>query len=262
MKTKCQVHSRYNQPGFAQSISDCHSLLRSPNTRILLDSRNLVGAVRMNFSDRTTKEIVIKEYRLRGINLLKSAFLPSKALKAWRASNTLIEKKIETPFPVAYFEKRKGAFIYQSFFLAEFIHEVGEIRYLFFSLQPEKLQKLLIHLAPFLFRCHDSGILHRDLSDGNILVKTINAGYYFCFIDTNRIRVKKRIGTFKRAKNLIRLGIPAAHQRFFLEQYFNTNRINGFVWFWYRLNKKVLSGYIELKKRLKLREISQKLKIQ
>ncbi len=81
-------------------------------------------------------------------------------------------------------------------------------------------------------------------------------------IDTNRIRVKKRISIWQRIKNLIRLGIPAQAQPMFLSQYLESPEIHRHLWWWYRLNKIVFSGYIELKKKLRLRQLVRKLRIQ
>jgi serine/threonine protein kinase len=118
-------------------------------------------------------------------------------------------------------------------------------------------------LSGYLSLCHERGILHRDLSDGNILVKEDKSGEFrFYLIDTNRIRIKGRISSLKRIKSLIRLGVPPEHQRYFMEQYSGEDRVKGFLWFWYRFNKMVYSNNIKLKKKLRLRQLARKLKIQ
>ena len=176
---------------------------------------------------------------------------------------TLVEKGIETPPPVAYLEKRKGRFLDQSYFLTERISGAREIRYLFLELEPSGLRKLLVSLGKYLSLCHEKGVLHRDLSDGNILVKEDKSGEFrFYLLDTNRVRIKGRIRPLKRVKNLIRLGVPRKLQRFFLRQYLGKERVKGFLLLWYRFNKGVFASYIKLKKKLKLRQLARKLKIQ
>ena len=260
---KGRIQEVYNTTDFIQAISDCQKLLSDPESEILLDSRNRIGAVSLPLSGQKKMDVVIKEFRTRGVDKLKSLFLPSKAFRAWRGGMALAEKGIDTPHPVAYLEKRKMLFLSQSFFLTERINGVQEIRYLFLGLPPKELQEALVSLGQYLSNCHKKGILHRDLSDGNILVKKEESGEFrFYLIDTNRIRIKERIKPLKRIKNLIRLGVPPGLQRYFLDQYSGKGRIKGFHWFWYRFNKKVYANYVELKKKLRLRQLARKLKIQ
>ncbi|NQT81256.1 MAG: hypothetical protein HQ555_12800 [Candidatus Aminicenantes bacterium] len=260
---KGRIQASYNYPLFIKAISDCHNLLSAEETEILLDSRNKVGVVSLPKQDGGDVDIVIKEFRSRGVNWLKSCFLPVKAFKAWNGGMALVKRGIETPPPVAYMEKRKGLALEQSFFLAERISGVEEIRSLLLDFPLLKIRELLSSLGKHLFLCHKKGILHRDLSDGNILVREEKLGEFrFYLIDTNRIRVKSRITLLKRIKNLIRLGVPPEHQRFFLEEYLGKTVLTEFLWFWYKTNKRVYSNYVELKKKLRLRKLARKLKIQ
>ncbi len=260
---KGRILSDYDHPQFIKAISDCQRLLDDPKTEILLDSRNRVGVVVISLGEKEKADVVIKEFRSRGVNRLKSLFVQGKAFKSWQGGMALAERGIDTPPPVAYLEKRSGPFLGQSFFLTERVYGVEEIRFLFRNLPPLELRKLLTSLSQHLFLCHRKGVLHRDLSDGNILVKKEGSGEFgFFLIDTNRVRIKDRIGRLRGIKNLIRLGVPSEHQRYFLEQYLGEVRLTGGVWFWYRLNKVVYSSYVGLKKKLRLKQISRKLKIQ
>ena len=134
---------------------------------------------------------------------------------------------------------------------------------LFRELSPGALDKLLGELADFLSLCSCEGIWHRDLSDGNILVKRDPDGKYrFFLLDTNRIRCKNRVGTLRGLKSLIRLGIPRDRQRTFLAHYVHRSSISGWLWLWYRLNKVSYTNFVAIKRVLGLRKIAQKLKIQ
>ena len=258
-----KIQVAYNHSPFLEEISDCSRLLNKPEVEVLLDSRNRVGVVALPRQDGKVTDIVIKEFRSAGVNKLKSFFLPGKALKAWRGSVALMKKGIQTPPPVAYLEKRKGIFLERSFFLAERVAGVEEIRFLFPKFSPPELRELLISLGRYISLCHKKGILHRDLSDGNILVSKEKEGEFrFYLIDTNRVKLKKRIGLLKRLKNLIRLGVPGEFQRYFLEQYLGTTRVGIFFWFRFKINKVTYTYYVKLKKKLRLRQLAQKLKIQ
>ena len=258
-----RIQSCYNDPDFLEEISDCQRLLDEPSSKILLEGRNRVGSCRLRMSGGSFLDIVIKEFRIQGINRLKSLLLPSKARKAWRGSRMLVQKKISTPAPVAYLEARKGLFLDRSYFLTEMVEDVEEIRDLFPSLAGKELETLLVELAGYLSRCRQEGIIHRDLSDGNVLVnRTDESCCRFYLIDTNRIRYRRKVGRLRSVKNLIRLGIPPSYQRFFLEEYLQPQQLSKSLWFWYKLNKHTFAGYMGLKRILRLKKIAQKLKIQ
>lgn len=258
-----RLESKYDFPRFFEALSDCEILLERLDCRILHEGRNRVGVLALPQKDGDQIEIVVKEFCPRGIDRLKSLCLRSKALKAWSGAQALKARSIGTPFPVAYLEKRGRFFLEKGYFLSERIEGVEEIRILFRRLPLPELRTLLSSLAAFLRAVHDRGILHRDLSDGNILVKRENdETYFFYMIDTNRIKVKDRIGLLKRIKNLIRLGVPAQIQSIFLIQYLEAPKMRRHLWWWYRMNKRTFSWYIELKKKLKLKQLIQKLRIQ
>ena len=254
---------------FLAAVSDCRGLLSGPTAEIFLNGRNKVGAVSIPLEKGKALAVVIKEFHSYGINRAKSLFQPSKAAKAWRGACVLIERGLETPFPLAWLEERKSGFVIGSFFLSERIIGSREIRHLLRELTGDELCALLAALARTLRVCHERGILHRDLSDGNILVRKddgTEGGFHFYFLDTNRIRIRasRAIGSLARAKNLIRLGIPEPQRRYFLERYAGRRGETPspvFV-FWYRINKWVYTLYIGLKKRLKLKKLARRLRIQ
>jgi serine/threonine protein kinase len=257
-----RIHPDYDHPVFREAISKCGELLNDPGARIIQDTRNRVGAISVPLNEKEKKEIVIKEFRIQGINKIKSLFLSSKSLKAWRGGMSLLEGGIQTPFPIAHMERRNGRLLEESYYLAEFVDGLEEIRGLFRSLPENRLKKLVEDLALFLARCRKKGIIHKDLSDGNILVRIDQADQFtFYIIDTNRIR--KRPAVFLQGvKYLVRLGIPYEFQKFFLSTYSEEEFLPRRYWFWYRMNKSVYTHYVELKKKLRLKQISQRLKIQ
>jgi serine/threonine protein kinase len=257
------VVAAYDDPLFLQTIREPEGLWCQPGFEILADQRNRLGVFRLSLSGAEAKNIVIKEYSSRGVNKLKSFFLPSKAARAWRGALALSQRGLLTARPVAYFEKRRAGFVERSFFLSEKIEGAEEIRGLFRQPSASDLDPLLSALAGHLSLCHEMGILHRDLSDGNVLVKRDETGSFaFYLLDTNRIRVRKKIGASSRVKNLIRLGIPPSLQKPFLKKYFGERPLRMTSWVWYKLNKAVYSGYVKLKKKLRLKRLARKLGVQ
>jgi serine/threonine protein kinase len=222
-----------------------------------------VGVVRMPMSSGPPREVVVKEYSPRGFVRLKSFIQPSKAARAWRGALALKDRGLETASPAAYLEKKRRGLVERSFFFAARVAGAEEVRSLFRRLPPAELEPFLAALAGHLSLCHDRGILHRDLSDGNILVRKNESGQFiFYLLDTNRIRLRKKLGSFRRAKNLIRLGVPAAFQKIFLLQDSWVRPFQRRHWFWYKWNKSVFTAYIGLKRKLRLRKVARFLRIQ
>jgi len=253
----------YDDPLFLQAIREPEEFWRQPGFKILADQRNRLGVFRFSLSGGEVKNIVVKEYSSRGVNKLKSLFLPSKAARAWRGALALTHRGLPTARPVAYFEKRRAGFVERSFFLSEKVEGAEEIRGLFRRPSASDLDPLLSALAGHLSLCHEMGILHCDLSDGNVLVKRDETGNFtFHLLDTNRIRVRKKIRVSSRVKNLIRLGIPPSLQKPFLKKYFGGRPLEMTSWVWYKMNKAVYAGYVELKKKLRLRRLARKLGVQ
>ena len=258
-----EVTAEFDDPLFVEAILYPEELWTRPEVELLHDKRNRVGTIRVLLSSGLSRDIVVKEFSSRGIVRFKSLLQPSKAARAWRGALALKERGLGTASPAAYLEKRKHGLVERSYFFAARIDDAEEVRGLFRSLRATDLEPLLSGLAAFLSLCHDRGLLHRDLSDGNVLVKKDASGRtLFYLLDTNRIRIHKKVGGFRRSKNLIRLGVPPAFQKFFLRGYFRERPLRKAHWFWYKINKAVFTGYVGLKKKLRLRQIARFLRIQ
>jgi serine/threonine protein kinase len=261
---KGEIAESYSVPEYLSLLSDPRKLLAGPGSEILLDGRNRVAAVKIAPAGRPPAEIVVKSFGARGLSRLKTLIQPSKAAKAWRGAVALIESGFRTAAPIAYLERRSGGFVRESYFVAEHLPGGREIRFLFRELPPVELESLLAALAGELVRVHAAGLLHRDLSDGNILVENDGGAFRFFFLDTNRVRRRARLGSMARAKNLVRLGVPPGLRAHFLECYAAAAGgplRPGFA-LRYRVAKAVFSGWIGLKKKLRLKTLARKLKIQ
>jgi serine/threonine protein kinase len=253
MSRKGRINPDFDQYDFVKKISNFERLLQEPSLQILFNGRNRISVIPFSWQEGDTINIAAKEFFTRGLSRMKTFFLPSKAQKAWWGGVALMERDIPTPVPIAYLEGSRSPFIKESCYFTVLVEEVEEIRHLFRQLPSRELRFLVRALARHLNRCHREGILHRDLSDGNILVKKdARDEYIFFLIDTNRIRLRKRLGILQRIKNLTRLGIPRAHQKFFLGEYAGSGRIKKWMWIWYRISKNAYTWHIRLKKRLHL----------
>jgi serine/threonine protein kinase len=248
-----RINPEFKHPAFVAKLGRFPHFFQETSHRILFDERNRISVVPFRLAEGKPIDIVAKEFTTRGLSRIKTLFLPSKAHKAWLGAVLLVERSIPTPVPVAYLEKCRSPFIDESCYFSVLEEGAEEIRYLFRRLSPEELGSLVQSLAGYLRLCHKKGILHRDLSDGNILVRKEGRGKQtFFLIDTNRIRLIKGMGLLRRIKNLTRLGVPDSFQKGFLEEYTGSQELKKGVWFWYRLAKKTYTLHIGLKKRLRL----------
>jgi hypothetical protein len=260
-----EIAAAFDTPGFTAALKNFRTLLNGPDAAVLLDGRNKVRAVRIPSASDPTAEYVFKDFGLHGLRKLRSLVQPSPAAKAWRGANALKDRGFLTPSPVAFLERRRRGFVVEGVFVAERVSGGREVRALFRDLGEPDLKTLLAGLAPVLRSLHDRGLVHRDLSDGNVLVRDRSGrAAEFFFLDTNRIRLRRRVGRFSRARNLVRLGVPPAGRSFFLARYeeAGTKPIGPGFAFWYHLGKKSFARWVRFKKALRLRRIARKLKLQ
>lgn len=256
------ISQDYDFPSLRRMLQQGSTVLDQPEVELIAAGRNRIGVVSLKRDDDQELKLVVKEFRLVGIDRLKTFFLPSKARRAWQGAKHLIDSRIPTPSPVAFIEVRKGRLVKQAFFITKKVAEAVEIRGLLRERHGEELKLLLKELADFLRLLHQKKILHRDLSDGNILVKENEGQREFYLLDTNRLRKKRRLSTLVAVKSLIRVGVPAAYQKFFLQCYFGQPHPPFFWWGWYKIAKETFNVYLRIKNFLGLRKLVQRLRLQ
>lgn len=260
---KGKIHKDYDYPSFINQLVHWVNRDEFPKFEVIHDGRNRVGKISFSSDKEENIDLIIKEFRLKGIHRLKSAVGPSKARRAWDGAMAMGKRGLNTPKPAAFLERPKFPGVKEGIFITEFLEDSEEIRYLLLNSKSEKLENLVKSLAEYASLCHARGIIHRDLSDGNVLAKQNKKGdYIFYLIDTNRIRTKTRPGILRRIKSLIRLGIPKELQAFFLEIYTGKKPVVRIWWIWYRLNKSIFEIYLRLKKFLRVKKLAEVLRIQ
>jgi serine/threonine protein kinase len=275
------IAAAYDHPETLAALGDLPCLLRSPSAETLQSGRNKIVAVCLPAAESPSEtrpaslEAVVKIFGSRGFHKLKTILLPSKGVRAWHGAVALRGDGFETPGPIAVLERRRFGVAVESVFVAERIRGGREIRNLFREKPESDLRGLIEALAPVLAGLHAAGLVHRDLSDGNVLVfldenpsKFPNSGGdgpHFYFLDTNRVRRRRNLGPFGRARNLVRLGVPPPLRPFFLDRYvraagasFSSSRFE----FYYRTAKRSFESWLAFKKKLRLRAIARKLRLQ
>jgi len=252
----------FDEDRILAALKDFPGWLSSPEAEVLHDGRNRLVAVRLPGG----REAVVKIFGVRGFHKWKTLLVQSKGLRAWRGAHALMENSFGTPTPIAAFERRSRGLAVESVYIAGRVRGGREIREWFRDRPELDLRDLLAALASVLARMHRAGVVHRDLSDGNIFVFEKGPSRFdFLFLDTNRVRVRRKVGLFARARNLVRLGVPPALRPVFIEEYsisagprFRRRRFG----FYYRTAKRSFASWLEVKKKLRLRKAARRLGLQ
>jgi len=162
-------------------------------------------------------EVVVKQFRNQGRKRrVERRWKGSKAWRSWRVSLALQEADIATPEPLMWIESRHAEG--PSFFVSRRLHDVLEARFYFRALEAGREEEeypqmeagtVVEQIGRSIRRLHDAGIWHRDLSIGNVLFVAAEEGgpLEVYFIDLNRARIKRRLTTSQRTRDLSRLRI-------------------------------------------------------
>ena len=168
---------------------------------VIHTGRNLI--FRHRVGDR---EVAVKRFPVdRGRRLLYR-LRTSKAVRAFDHASRLLAVGIGTPRPLAAAETRRGAALLASFYCSEFVTAFREARLLKRADAPDRAE-LLELLGEFIGRLHESGVLHRDLTSGNVLLVPDDArpgSVAFQLVDLNRMRFG-RVGVRAGLANLAQL---------------------------------------------------------
>ena len=191
-----QLHASYL---YLQPLVDNIETHFQDATHILHIARNDIRVVTF-----AGEAYVIKSFNIpNSINRFAYRFLrDSKAKRSYNYSLTLGDDIC--PAPVAYIEHFQHGLLAQSYYISRYFDYDFTLRPLLDEVAFENRQGILQHFAAFTYQLHQNGILHRDYSPGNILIKKQEKGYQFKIIDVNRMHFK-RLNLNDRLTNFARL---------------------------------------------------------
>lgn len=131
-------------------------------------------------------------------------FRKSKARRAYENALVLLAKGFETPTPVAFLELAKHGLLRDSYFVS--IHCPYQRLFREFADGSSIVgrEAIIREFGILLARLHETGILHLDLSVGNILFDVLPDGCHFSLVDLNRMKFQ-RIRQKKGCQNFGRL---------------------------------------------------------
>lgn len=155
--------------------------------RVIYSGRNLIKVMVAN-----GMEINVKRYGVPALanRIIYSFFRIPKGRRAFVYPQMLIKKGFETPVPIAYIEKRRCGLISHSYFVSMQSPYQRDF-YEFGNADVEQCKDVVIAFARYTADLHQSGIMHRDYSPGNILFDQIDGKYHFMLVDINRMSFGK-----------------------------------------------------------------------
>lgn len=198
--------------------------------------RNYIYRTRLATPDGPL-EVAVKQFRHdRKKARLRRRLSGSKAAKSWRVARQMVAAGIATPEPILLADSEQ--LDEPSYFVTRHLDDAFEARYLLRALAAGRAAEEFPRIDPELFltllarllrRLHDSGFWHRDVSSGNVLVRTRDGADgggdrppELFLIDLNRTRRVRRLGRIRRSRDLCRLMIfRRGDQQRFLDVYWN-----------------------------------------
>ncbi len=168
-------------------------LIATPDKlNLLRKARNAVWLVENPLNDKV-KLVAKKPLTLHMHKKILDYFKPSKAQKSWNSSSQLMRKEIGVSKPIAFFEHKHNKSFDQNIYISEAIDHIGSVRDMFthfsyggMDFKGVAKEQAYLQLSGFLLHMHARGVLFRDLSGGNVLIKEASQGFDFVLIDTNR----------------------------------------------------------------------------
>ncbi len=162
-------------------------------------------------------EVVVKQFREESLRARAARRrLGSKAERSFRNALALGVAGVPTPRPWFFAADRSGR---ASYYACEHLPGALELRYLLRAARAGQereafphhdLDAILAELGRLARRMHDAGILHRDLSVGNVLLlPRPSGGHALWILDLNRARTGRVLSAWRRMRDLARLALDS-----------------------------------------------------
>ena len=132
-----------------------------------------------------------------------------KAQRSFEYANTLLERGVDTPEPIAYIVYRNVFGVTRSFYISR----QEEYDYTFRDLRvkcPADLEFILREFTRFTYHFHTQSIYFIDHSPGNTLIRREGERVHFMLVDLNRIKFMT-ISPLVGLKNFYRLNRSEEH---------------------------------------------------
>ena len=163
------------------------------------------------------QKLVVKAFKIPNFinKIVYTFFRGTKAKKSYENS-VRISKFV--PQAVGYIEFRKFGLLSDSYFISEQFEYDFTIREVITGAEFKDRENIFRELAKFTFLLHEDGILHKDYSPGNILIKADKDAYEFKIVDINRMEFKD-LNVDERLKNFSQLWAKDDDLKIVIDEY-------------------------------------------
>lgn len=192
---KYKINSRYKH--FESFILNIQNYF-TENTQSIHKARNELKVISCQKEDLVVKSFKVPNFIRR---LFYTFFRDTKAKKSYDNSLTLGDL---TPDPIGYIEFYEYGLLSDSYFIAKKFEYDFTIREALLDENFKDRKQIFESFAAFTFDLHEQGILHKDYSPGNILIRQEPEGYLFKVVDINRMQFKT-LSLEERMKNFNKL---------------------------------------------------------
>ena len=174
------------------------------------------------------QNIVIKSFQIlpKARRFVYTYLRESKAKRSYINSVRLLALDIPVPEPIGFIEFFRGGVLYDSYYVSRKVDYDFTIRKVL-NAGLNEYPGLISAAARFVASLHNRGVIHFDLSPGNLLIKRDSAEPHFYLVDVNRMKFKSRIGAASGLKNLVRLMEGPTHRKVFMSAYAEARLLDG-----------------------------------
>ncbi|MFT4633971.1 MAG: hypothetical protein ACI8PP_002582 [Candidatus Pseudothioglobus sp.] len=196
------------------------------HTKVIAEGRNRSLCIELEI-DGVQTQVLVKCFGRQSIrNDLRDASRGSKAARSFHAAHHLRQHRVGTPAPLAFVEHWTGRRLEESYYLSLFLDSsIGfgdRMLHLYHKdRECEAFIESLRIVALGARKMHDSGFVHNDLGNQNILFASTSQTETFSTIDLNRGRIVANLSVSERARDLSRLTIPSGMVEMFLSMYWD-----------------------------------------
>lgn len=200
----CRAYLRPQYSQLKSCVINIKGFFEENGTAIHAD-RNIIKVFDQSLFSDLDEALVVKSFKVPHPpgRFIYRFFRDSKAKRSLVNSLYLEQAGFSVPSPVAYTEYFENVLLKESFFVSKkldydcTLHEV-------YRKQLFNWHVILPLVVEQAYRMHSANLMHRDFSHGNVLVKQVDDGYLFSFVDLNRLYIGPV--TFKQGlKSLVRL---------------------------------------------------------
>jgi len=238
-----------------------NKVLRDTRNKLWTVDETATSAGAENKASNPSEQITVKLNRAKGIKKFSYRFVDSKGKRHWDNASAMLRCGVQTPAPVAYFERYNNSGIEDNYYLCRYIDNAFSARDVFAALNRGESnyrgfdrEQWFAQLSGFICNMHNQRIIHRDLSSGNLMITVSDSGIVELYmIDIGRAKMgfNERLTPRQRFIDLMRIcyKLDWPDRERFIEHY--NSHFGSVVTRWWRLPLYFYESKQRLKKSVK-----------